>query len=238
MAGPMPIYRQRPVAVLVMAILNFVFGGLGLLCLTCGAIGFLAAASLLKSIPAPSGGGPNPAAEITGMFDSIPGYIPYMITTTILGVVMAIVLIVAGVGLLNMRPWARWTCVVYSTYTILASLFTLFYTVTVVNPAIRKWQIDFMRRQGGFGPPPSSGVGDSVSALAGALFSMAYAIALLVVMFLPHVSAAFAGKEYPPSDFYPPPDDYPPGRPPATGPSGGGGPYGSEGFRPGDQRWR
>jgi hypothetical protein len=236
MAGPMPEYRHRPTAVLVMAILNFIWGGLGIICLSCGAAMLLMMNSLFKSIPPPPGGGPNPATAFTGLFDSIPGYIPYMVATTIIGVCMAILLIVAGIGLINMQPWARWACLIYSTYHILAALFTLFYTITVVNPAMRKWQADFMRQAGVVGPPPSSGfggIGDSMSAIAGAVFSMAYAVALLVVMLLPHVSAAFAGKGSPDTGQWPPPD-YPPDRPD----SGPGDPYGGDAFRSGDPRWR
>jgi hypothetical protein len=230
MAGPMPAYRHRPTAVLVMAILNFIWGGLSIICFSCIAAGFLMLNSMLKSLPTSAGGGGT--LQVVPYSDVIPGYLAYMIAHTIIGVVMAILLIVAGIGLLNMQPWARWCCLVYSTYHVLETIFSLFYTITVVNPGLRKWQADLMRQMGGVGPTPSSGVGDSIGAVAGAVLRMAYAVALLMVMLLPHVSAAFAGKGDPDKGYLPP--DYLPDRPD----SGPGDPSGGNAFRSGDPRWR
>ena len=45
--------RQRPTVVLVMAILNFVFGGLGLFGVVCGGLALLVLVSLAKNAPPP-----------------------------------------------------------------------------------------------------------------------------------------------------------------------------------------
>jgi hypothetical protein len=201
MTDPSPFYRYRPTAVTVIAILNFIIGGLTIVGLVCSGMLLLFAASVLKSVPPPPGGGPNPMTEMTDLFQSIPGYIPYMIVSAILGVIMAVVLIVAGVGLLKMRLWARRACVVYSVYSILGAIGGFIYTTTVVNPAMERWQANLMARSGLRGPPPSSAGGD-VSAVIGSVVGMAYGITLLVVLFLPHVSAAFAGKALPETGYF------------------------------------
>ena len=222
--------NKRPTAVLVMAILNFVFGAIAIFSVMCGGVAMLAMGSLAKSIPAPKGG-PNPLVEMTGMFESIPGYIPYMIVGSILRLIAAIALIVAGVGLLKMRPWARWTSAGYGIFSIAIAVFDLVYTVTLVNPAMQRWQEQFIRRQGGV-MPPGGNIGGTIGAVIGGIFAFAYPIALLIVMFLPHVSAAFAGRSLPQTaaDM---PEDYRGGELPRAG-----GPYGGESYRPGDQgKW-
>jgi hypothetical protein len=132
---------QRPAAVTVIAVINFVLGGLGLLGTCCGGVALLVLSSLAGSMPAPPGQ-PNPLKEMQTLFESIPGYIPFMIASAILGAIAAIVLIVAGIGLLRMRRWARITCLIYAVYTILSTLGGTVYTFVVVTPAMEKWQAE------------------------------------------------------------------------------------------------
>ncbi len=197
----MPV-QQRPTAVTVIAVINFIVGGLGLLGLLCGGAALLFLFSVLGNVNPPPGQ-PNPLKEVQGLFESIPGYIPFIIASSVLGGIWAIVLIVAGVGLLRMRRWARLACLVYAIYTILGTVGSTIYTFAVVIPATEKWQADFeakLRRKGPggapapTGPPPTANmVTNRASAVGGALYGMAYALVLLVVLNLPHVRAAFAG---------------------------------------------
>jgi hypothetical protein len=202
--------RQRPTAVLIVAILNLVFGGLGVLAMLCGGLGLLLLIALAANAPPPPGGGPNPLKELGDVFAKIPGYIPYMIVSSVLNSVMAIALIIAGIGLLKMRPWARWTSVGYAVYAIASTIVGLIYTLAVVNPAMAEWQRDFARRQGAGVQPSTFGSNTAVTIFSSVL-GMAYAVALLIVLFLPHVSAAFAGRSSGPASDMPdryPEDDY------------------------------
>lgn len=210
---------QRPPVLVVMAVLNFVFGGFGLVALLClGAIALCFGSMASQAPPGPRGS-PNPMQEMWGMYQSIPGFIPYTVVTSIMGLVMATLLIVAGIGLLKVRPWARVLCVIYSVYTILATIGGLIYSIAIVNPAIELWQQDLNRRMAGGGPPPPTmgGGANNVMSVAGSVMGMAYAIALLVVMFLPVVSAAFAGRSL--SAREDPEDYYDEDRPRRQGPS-------------------
>src|SRR5262245_19730238 len=105
---------QRPMPVTVIAVLNFIFGGLGLLSALCGGLALLFVVLMFQNMPAPPGGGPNPGKELGNVFTSIPGFVPFTIISTILNSVLAIVLIVAGIGLLRMRNWGRITSMVYA----------------------------------------------------------------------------------------------------------------------------
>jgi hypothetical protein len=188
LGGVRPMRRDRPTVVLVMAILNFVLGGLGLCGMLClaGGIGLFAAAA--GNAPPPPPGQPD-FREMVEAFKSVPGYIPFMIASLVVGLVVLIALIVSGFGLLSMRPWARWICIVYGVYAILSALVGLVYNLAVVGPALEEYA-----RQHGPAAADSTGMNNPIMNVFSTLIGMAYGIALLIVMFLPHVSAAFAGK--------------------------------------------
>lgn len=192
--------RNRPTAVLVMAILNFVMGAIYLLSYSCGGLALIGLRAM-KNMAPPAGKGPNPFGEMYDMYESIPGFIALTITFSILAIAMAILLIVAGMGLLKMRPWARQACVAYSIYGILSGLFSFVYTLTLANPAIVKWQEETMQRQGRAIPSLSSisGSFSDFFAFAGLLWALAYPIALLIVLYRPSVSAAFAEQSVSPA---------------------------------------
>lgn len=212
--------RERPTAVLVMAILNFVMGGLGLITFLCCGLGGLLFTGLMldfvgKAAP-PSKGGPDPS-ELTKMFDYVPGYYPVTIAHSLLCAGLCVLLIVAGIGLLNMRSWARYTSVAVSLTYIFLALVNIIYTVAIVQPGLEKWQRDMMTKVGAPVMPatsPSSAV-NVVAALFGFLINIAYPVALIIVMLLPAVGAAFAAPLLPPEE--PPGGGYG-GLPPSPGP--------------------
>jgi hypothetical protein len=190
--------RERPVIVLVFAILNLVFGSLGAVGSLCGGIAIAFLGVIFSNAPA---GTPVPR------FPS--GFVTLMAIALTYSVIMSGVLIIAGVGLLNMRTWGRKTSVVYSVITIAYSLIYMVINITYVSPTIQKWEKDFQeevaqatKQKGGQPPPPmyqptQSPIFNVVGSVVGAILGMAYAVALLVVMFLPQVSAAFAGRGVP-----------------------------------------
>jgi hypothetical protein len=191
--------RPRPVAVLVMAILNLIFGAIGVVSALCVGLFALLFTAVIKNAPPPPGGGPNPIKELEEMFDAIPGYIPIMTTVMVLGAIAAIVLIIAGIGLLKMKTWARWLSVGYAIYNIVATLAMTIYTIAVVNPAMETWQRNFQQKFPAGAPQPTGNAAmNNVISVGSAVVGIAYAVALLVVMFLPHVRAAFAGTWRPP----------------------------------------
>jgi hypothetical protein len=200
--------RERPTIILVMAILNFVFGAMCSVTQVCG-LGSILLMRSLGSMPAPPTQKgmpmPNPFQEISTMYDYVPGF--YVVSTTyaILTIVLHVVLIAAGIGLLSMKPWARWTCVVYSMVTILLVLANTVYTVQYVQPGIEKWQRDFLAKMAPGAPPPAT-MGNSpfvgsIGAAFGFIMYVAYPLALLIVMLLPMVGAAFAGKRSLPAPY-------------------------------------
>jgi hypothetical protein len=213
--------RERPTVLLVMAILNFVFGGLFILCGLCGMGSVLFTGALFKGMSSASKGttgtGPDVFGEMSKVFDTIPGYYPVQITTMLLLIVLNIVLIVAGVGLLQMKPWARWTSLGYGVASIFLQMVILLYAVFVMQPAMEKWTQDFTARMGGQ-PTPAMSTNSAISGM-GSCFNFilysAYPVALIIVMLLPAVGAAFSAPPLPPEE--PPGGGYG-GMPPSPGP--------------------
>jgi hypothetical protein len=190
--------RKRPTAVTVIAILNIVFGGLGLLCYACIGIGIVFLYGALSKAPAQ-----DPQAQLlkdmlTSMKDEIPGFLPFLIGSSVFSLVMCIILIVAGIGLFSLQRWARVLCIFYSVATIATQIGFLIYRVAVLNPAVARWQKDFLARHQAL--QPDRGGMDANSPMnvileyLGTGVSLTYAVILLVIMFLATTKAAFLGQ--------------------------------------------
>jgi hypothetical protein len=191
--------QQRPGLVTAVAVLNFIFGGLGLLWALCVGTIIGVVAAVWQNLPAPKQGEPDPK-ELFKLVLDVPGYVPFVIASVAVGLIMSVVLIVSGFGLLKLRNWARYACFVYAVYSILSVIGTQVYTHAVVEPAMQKNMAQFMekmKKQGAQVPPqqqqnPMGQAGGMVGGVVGSLFSIAYAVALLVILNLPDVKRAFA----------------------------------------------
>lgn len=187
---------QRPALLLVMGILNIVAGVFGLLCGACGLIanGFV---SLFGGVQAPKGE-KNPLKELLDhMSREVPGYQVVEIGKPSLVVILSIVVIAAGIGLMMVQSWARWASVFYALATIFLHLVYAVYEIVFVQPAVQR----FIAKQqhGPFGGQnPGEQLGSTIGIVMGATVFIVYALALLVVMFLPPVAAAFSGKSHRP----------------------------------------
>jgi hypothetical protein len=197
--------QKRPAAVTVMGVLNLVFGGLrllGLLCLTgAGLVGML----FIMNMPAPPPGQANEMAAVKDLINDIDQAVPemkyMMIAELALGVVMTLLLIVAGIGLLRMRPWGRTLSLVYAVVTVIVTPAAAIYSAASLEPRMQqvmsKWEEQQRQKQrgaGGAAPAPTKNpFGGGVGGLIGAVFGSAYSIALLIVLNLAHVRRAFTG---------------------------------------------
>jgi hypothetical protein len=191
---------KRPTAVLVMAILNFVFGGGNVLCSLCAGVGIAILALMINQPGMANDPNMRELKEVlASMNRDIPLMIPFAIGSAVVGLILSIILIIAGIGLLKLRPWARNLCIFYGVVAILVQIGELLFRILYMGPATEEWQRNFVAHHGQIRPQAnnpfaSNPAANSVLEVAGTIFGMAYAIALLVVMFLPRVSAAFSGR--------------------------------------------
>jgi hypothetical protein len=171
MNGQQPVKPKAPTTVVVFGILSIVFGLFSLL-------GTAASAAFLFSPQLVNGGAPNPFLEGEMMM-------LWLKVSFALGLIAAIVLIVAGIGLLQMRRWAPRLAVGYSIYVIAMTVLGLVIQIVLMaGPA-------FNNNAG----PAEAGVilAGLVGGVIGGGVSLIFPLLLWYYMTRPHIVAAFAG---------------------------------------------
>jgi hypothetical protein len=182
---------KRPASLVVMGILNIVFGSLGLLCGVC-AVG---ANMFISSLASGSGNGFPGAAEIKELLafmdKNLPGYMMVEIGRGVALLLLSVLLVVAGIGLLATQSWARWLSVAYALLSLPLHVGWAVFELGFVLPLTQRWQAEFMRKHNAFAPPQENMMTSSAGIIAATIFWVVYALILLIFMFLPGLSAAF-----------------------------------------------
>jgi hypothetical protein len=193
--------RKPPTAVMVIAILHFVFGGLGLLCGVCGGVMELAGGA--KAFP--QAGDAEQRAHMQRQEERriltekvqnerIPFYQAYTATNRVMNLVLSAVMVVAGFGLVYLKSWGRWLSVGYAVVSLLLQLVVLFYTVVYFGPA--KQEVYRIMPPADEQERMEYSLAMPITPVCSGLVLL-YPLAVLVVMFLPSVAKAFQPR--PPS---------------------------------------
>jgi hypothetical protein len=182
------MHKQRPTSVLVIAILNIIFGSLGLLGGLCG-LGQEAMGSSLRP------GNPAAADPQKLLEKEMPGYKIYMLASHCVGLIAGSVLLASGIGLLQMHVWARNLAMGYAVYLLIAAVVNVAIAFVWVMPAMQRFETEFNRALGGRSALPSGSFGAIMilSTMAVAALQVGYAAAILFFLTRPHVRLAFAG---------------------------------------------
>ena len=163
---PPPPPASRPVSLIVFGILNILFGVLGL----CGTVG--SAAMFYVELPQDPAV-PNPAIEL---LKTDATYRLFTQVAIVLGGLMALVVIGAGIGLLLGKAWGRTLSIGYAWYTIVAVIIGMIVTwMFLLGPtmaALKEAQ----------GPAAMGALGGVIGGLVGGLFSLVYPVLLLIFM--------------------------------------------------------
>jgi hypothetical protein len=207
---------QRPVGALVIAILNFVFGGMGLLGVVCGGLYVLLIVILFSNMPAPpppapgAPAPPDPTAPIRILGEglvAIPGFIPYAIVSAVKGFITPFLLLISGYGLIKMRRYGRSLAIFYAILTLVFVVIDTVYAIAVLNEGIvdayQKYMdaLVAMGNKAGGAPPPNINIKQMMSpgtmigsTIFSAVLYSAYPIAILAVMYRREVRDAYSGK--------------------------------------------
>ncbi|HEY7308619.1 MAG TPA: hypothetical protein VH643_04565 [Gemmataceae bacterium] len=188
--------RQRTTPILVIAILHLVGGGLGLILSLCGCGGLVMTNALSSAIPTvpqrPGQPPPPPSAADTMKYynDHIPGYRAFTFGGLALSLMLDIMLLAAGIGLLNVQPWARWLSLVYAPISILNRLVSFVYQLVWVLPVTQEL---YAKNPAMAGMSSFVTIGGGIGLVVSLLFIL-YPIAVVVLMLLPSTAAAFRGE--------------------------------------------
>ncbi len=139
--------EMRPTSVTVLGILNIVFGGLGILC-TPG--------SLIAGFVIPNAMNTTPVAKAWLLIGSFVGFL------------CSFLLLIVGIGLLNMKRWARIWTLGYGWFAIVWAIIGIF-----VNIALAM--------SGELGSTPEA-IGGAIGGFCGSIIGLVYPILLIIFM--------------------------------------------------------
>lgn len=181
--------RQRPTIILVIAILHFIFGGIGLFCGICSGVMELAGPSRILQANPQQGHRQQVTEQVLSR--KVPLYRAYSIGNRISSLLSCLLLIASGVGLLYVQSWGRWLSVVYALLSLFVNLIVLVYTIVFFMPAYE----EIFRQL-----PPQSDQEEiaytfaKVAGPAGGCIMMIYPMVVLIVMLLPSIAATFQAR--------------------------------------------
>jgi hypothetical protein len=184
--------RRRPTSVLVIAIFQLVFGGLGMVCGACALVGAAAGDGQQFQMPgAPKDPDQEKLEKLIQQVEDkdVPGKKAFDIGDQVVNWVLAIALIASGIGLLKMQSWARALAIIYAIVSVLEKIVGLIYTFAFINPALRE-ALQQMPAEDRTKVEPFVTLG-IVGGPVILFVMMIYPVIVLIVMLLPSVARAF-----------------------------------------------
>jgi hypothetical protein len=202
---------------MVFGIINLVLGGLGIAAnLSCGCcIGAIygLVSTGMQNMPAADR---REIEELwTSAVDIIPGLVLIVfILEPLLSLVLGIFQVWSGIGLVKVRAYGRWTCVVWAMVRILTLALVLYYNIAFLYPGVQRWVPAFeawqdkqneRMRQAGQQPIQRQNisanftgnpVADNILPIAFDLLLIGYAVAAMLFMLLPATGSAMADYRY------------------------------------------
>jgi hypothetical protein len=232
--------QKKPTAVVVIAVLQLGFGGLGLVGSALQLAGSGTALVAVKPPQAPGGAPVITAQELEDyLARKVPDYRFLMKAQTGASAVLCLLMLGSGTGLLLMQRWGRDLTIFYAVLSLLVTILTTYWMFTAVVPAMSAFAKEKVAGRGKEAQFVAQGmdIGGRVGAGCGTLVGI-YPLIVLFIMLLPSVEGAFRSEEVGPvedllADF-PRPSRSPPDesvRPTAESPW-----EDSEGFQPGPRR--
>ncbi len=193
--------QARPASVTVMAVLNLVLGSLMVLVCLYGSI-----TNLAQSANAKQGAvGRDDQFEVQldrEVARAVPGYRAYQVSTSLLGLLLSVALLLSGIGLLNLRRWGRSLALVWAVLMILMEIGTTTFHLLVLSPAMGE-ALRHVHVPARPGMPDPAALGSLIMTVANvavvviAVLLIVYAVILFLMMMKQNVRAAFAGLPAP-----------------------------------------
>jgi hypothetical protein len=187
--------RSAPTIVKVIAIMQIFFGATGLVRHLFSGVWELAGGARAFT---PAGAQAAAPPDVEALLRArVPHYEAMVYGGLIVGLVSGAVCIASGIGLLRLRPWARWLTIGYACYFIISELASFIYALTVLQPLVNQMVAEQALQpnipvQGAM----AFNVAMKITSIAPylSLVLLPYPVVLLTVMFLPSVREAFRSR--------------------------------------------
>ncbi len=167
-----PTTGVRPTSVTVLGVLSLAFGIMGF---------FGTILSLVMMLGVQDAQGmKNPILEAMNQSEA---YRTFLWISTGLGIVVSLLLIVVGIGLLNMWKLGRTLGISYAWYTIIMTVVSTFMTFQFVLLPVM--------RAGGEGPERIAGIAGAIGGLVGSAVGLIFPIAMLYFLTRERIKLAF-----------------------------------------------
>lgn len=165
--------NPRPTSVTVLAILAIIFGGLGSACGWTNVLPYF---------------NPSMQNEVTRAFSSEPVMRVWAVFSALWGWGVSVLLLIAGILCLRLRPLGRTLMLVYAWSTLVMAVPGLIMNFVYMMPALEN-----LKKQNPGNPGIAAGVtAGYIGAIAGLVIGLGIVAWVLYVMSRPHVKAAFA----------------------------------------------
>lgn len=216
MTDPVPVRkRQAPALIIVAAILQIVFGTVGV----CTSLTYFSGAQqwmakwqddLQSKLPRTKGQPEITQTKILALMNErIPWLENYQRSQSGTGLILSAMMIAGGIGMFYLRPWARWVTLVWAFLSMASSISSTVVAVAYVTPVTREVTDQFVAEM----PPPEPNKPDIRPMMKGVMeFSMtlaliasigmgvlmvSYAITILILVTRPSAAAAFRAQPPP-----------------------------------------
>jgi hypothetical protein len=188
--------QKKPTSVVVIAILQLLFGTLGLILAAVNLSGLQKQLSTLTKQNQQQSISPERLEEMTQQ--KVPSFAVVQNVQLGLSALLCAMMIASGIGLLGLRRWARSLGIVYAVVSILSTAGAAAYSFALLAPAYQEIG-DEIIRQGGANAQ-INGMAIKVSGYIGpgcGLLTVIYPVIVLIVLNLSSVRAAFRGEPLP-----------------------------------------
>ena len=198
--------RQRPTSLTVIAVFHFIFGGLGLLCGLIGLAGQAAGgAGGGNPFGSPPGAGTPQQKELEDFSKQVqeraaneaPLSKPVNIVLQAVGLLLALLMVVAGFGLLQVKPYGWWGSVVYGVVALITDIFNLLFSLLYALPIARRIIDQELKSHPAAAPLAGFLQMTGPLTISVVILAMIYPAIVLLVMSRPTVRAAIRGEGAP-----------------------------------------
>jgi hypothetical protein len=186
--------KTAPASLTVIAILHFVFGGIGVLQDTCAGAMMVAG---INQMLVPGSSSPRGTPQFAFIHDMqlamerIPAYQLAQCVNLGGDLLISMIMIVSGIGLLRLRIWGRFLSILYAILSIAIKVFAVIYTVAFTLPAFNEF-LDAHRQSA---PEVQMMITMmtiiTVVTPVVTVVYMIYPLVVLIIMLLPSTRAAF-----------------------------------------------